>query len=259
MVSRKSTQHSSVRMQGPARTCPKVQLSKEAQAALTLRRREASHNFKKALEDAWQAVDDAAIRIATEELDAMEKERDKDIESGMIQETHWHVRSDNGKKRRQNASNETSQHHRKKTYKSMETVDSDREEDHQVDFPAWPANNLSAGSPFEDSENMPSTNRTLTPLPISDRASTPSPILDHTLTPPPISGSAKEIPANWDPVFRGTNVLHYMGPVPAPPILPGSSENLSSLLPPFNNQIENLIPMPFAHAEFNFDSILPSY
>lgn len=53
-------------MQGPARTCPKVQLSKEAQAALTLRRREASHNFKKALEDAWQAVDDAAIRIATD-------------------------------------------------------------------------------------------------------------------------------------------------------------------------------------------------
>ncbi|KAG2342722.1 hypothetical protein BDR05DRAFT_885894, partial [Suillus weaverae] len=54
------------RTQGLTRTCAKVQLSKEARAALTLRHREASLRFKKALEDAWQTVDDAAIKIAAD-------------------------------------------------------------------------------------------------------------------------------------------------------------------------------------------------
>ncbi|KAG1869472.1 hypothetical protein DFJ58DRAFT_855880 [Suillus subalutaceus] len=202
--------------------------------------------------------------LTEEELDTMEKERDDGIGNGAIKETHRRLRSDKGKKRRRNADDETSQHHRKKTYKSMETIDSDIsdiEEDHQVDSPVQSANNLPAGSPFEDSENMPRTNHALTPSPILHCTSTPPPISDHTSTPPPISDHTSTPPpisdhASTPPPSSGNTPANQE---PAPPIFPGSSANLSSLVPPFNNQIDNFIPTPFAHTEFNFDGIFSSY
>jgi hypothetical protein len=67
MVSHRSTpRDSSKRTQGLARTHAKVQLSKEARAALTLRRREASLTYRKAVEDAWQVIDDTSIKIAAD-------------------------------------------------------------------------------------------------------------------------------------------------------------------------------------------------
>ncbi|KAG2738373.1 hypothetical protein P692DRAFT_20851675 [Suillus brevipes Sb2] len=55
------------RTQGLAKpTRARVQLTKEARAAITLQRREASQSFQKALEGTWQVLDDAAIKIASE-------------------------------------------------------------------------------------------------------------------------------------------------------------------------------------------------
>jgi hypothetical protein len=55
------------RTQGLAKpTRARVQLTKEARAAITLQRREASQSFRKALEGTWQVLDDAAIKIASE-------------------------------------------------------------------------------------------------------------------------------------------------------------------------------------------------
>ena len=200
-------------------------------------------------------------RLTAEELAAMEKERDEEIENGVVKEMHRRVRSDKGKKRCRNADDdeelengvvkETRRHCRKKTYKSTENVNSDGEEDHpdfpvptttQADnrpgspgtHPVLSANNLPAGSPIEDS-NMPSAN--------------------CASTPPLISGSAKEMPTNQEPVLPGTNVLHSesLSPAPAPPILPDFSADLSSLLPPFNDFIDNFVPIPFSPTEFNFE------
>lgn len=66
-------------------------------------------------------------RITPEQLEDMEKDRDKDLESGTIVENRRRVRSDKGKKRCRDS--DDSAQRRKKMYKSAETVSSDSEED----------------------------------------------------------------------------------------------------------------------------------
>ncbi|KAG2135341.1 hypothetical protein DEU56DRAFT_738020 [Suillus clintonianus] len=192
-------------------------------------------------------------RLTAEELAAMEKERDQEIEDGLVKETRRRVRSDKGKKRRQNADDDE-EIEDGKTYKSTENVNSDGEDD-RPDSPVPATTQAEAGSPFEDS-NTPSANR--------------------ASTAPLIPAGANETPTNQEPVLPGTNALHSesLGPAPAPPILPDFSADLGSLFPPFNDFIDNFVPvpfsptdpipssgpMPFAHTEFNFDGVgFPSY
>lgn len=66
MVVRSTPQESSRHSQGLTRNRAKICLSKEARVEITQRRREARGRFKQALDDAWQAVDDTAVKISVD-------------------------------------------------------------------------------------------------------------------------------------------------------------------------------------------------
>ncbi|KAG1781290.1 hypothetical protein EV702DRAFT_962745 [Suillus placidus] len=133
-------------------------------------------------------------RLTPEELERMDKERDKGIEDGAIVEKRRHTRSDKGKKRRHDAdADDAPQRQRKKVYKSTEMVSSDDEEENPDvvpnttnDIPGSPA----TPSPSSDIADTPvsSASSALTPPLVTDHANTtpaPDPMLSQSINNPP--------------------------------------------------------------------------
>ena len=60
-----ATQSRHKRVQAPPHRRTRVILSKEARAALTAQRRESSHRFKSALDDAWNGLDETIKTVAS--------------------------------------------------------------------------------------------------------------------------------------------------------------------------------------------------
>ncbi|KAG2338064.1 hypothetical protein BDR05DRAFT_856401, partial [Suillus weaverae] len=77
----------------------------------------------------WQSGAIYWKRLTPEELEHMDKERDEGIENGAIAEKCQRVHSNKGKKSCRDANDDTTQHQRKKVYKSTEMVSSDDEEE----------------------------------------------------------------------------------------------------------------------------------
>ncbi|KAG1722922.1 uncharacterized protein EDB91DRAFT_1240165 [Suillus paluster] len=92
MIVRSTPREPSRRSQGLARNCAKIRLSKEARAEITQRRREARSRFKQALDDAWQAVDDTAVKIAADHKKSIRRvQNDLHMGQSLLQSKHSKV------------------------------------------------------------------------------------------------------------------------------------------------------------------------
>ncbi|KAG0698744.1 hypothetical protein DFH29DRAFT_877813 [Suillus ampliporus] len=175
--------------------------------------------------------------LTPEELEDMEKERDNNIENGVVVEKRQCVHLDKGKKRYRDADDNISQCQKKtKVYKSAETVGSDsEEEDLESSVPA--PLTICQG---HHRHSIPSSDETLPmSLPISStNATSTSPLILDGTNMAPLSASS-------------------LGP--APLVLPDSHADSSMFLPPdFDDFVVNFDPsfilMPYTDRLDNGES-----